>query len=680
MFIRIFAPNKIPIMRLFLTIISLFLATLLSAAEPSTRTHYPLNDSWRFSIMSEGRFEPEVVSLPHSWSLDGIEQATAYYQRQIRIPDEFRGKRLFLRFGGVSNIATLFVNGSYVTEHAGPYTAFTVEITDKVRYGETNSIRVVVSNNHHSGMLPISTDYDLYGGIYRDVELIVTNRNIISPTFYSSDGVFVVQKDVKESRVSGTVKVHVSTLDAGNHPVMVRFVGVDGYEVKSYTTKTEKSAKDHLLELPFSIDYPELWSPEHPYLYTVEVYLGDIAKPSDVVRFKTGFRSVTIGDDNRLCINGKSVDVCGVNLAHDRKGCGMALTESHLLGDLSDICEMGATALRSVIGPHLPSLYNECDKEGMMVWIDSPFARNSVLFADICYYPTTQYRNNGFEQLREVIYQNYNHPSVVMWGVFNFVSQMGDDVVGYVKELNDIAHEIDPSRPTVGCSNSDGDINFVTDLIVLRQNVGWLRGSYEDIRVWCRQLKDNKRFSELRYGVCYGEQGAIDHVADIVRRMEYDSWFRPERTNTIMHESYSSLLSEAAIFWGTWIDNMYDYASMYRPQGICYSGIVDFDHQRRKDIFYLYRALWNKSEPTYYIAERSWSNRCEEQQTIKVYCSSEPLLTVDDQSVALSAVSPVVWEAHSVRIDDESVVRLYDTAGVCRDSVTLRVDKMRVPR
>lgn len=671
--------DKIPIMRYYLTIILLFIVTLLSAAEPSTRSSYSLNDDWRFCIMADAEAEQTLVSLPHSWSGDKTIQTTAYYQRQIHIPHELRGKRLFLRFGGVSNVATIFINGCYVGEHAGAYTSFTFEITDKVRYGENNSIRLVVSNNMQSNLLPLSSDYDLAGGIYRDVTLVATNRNIISPLFYSSEGVFVEQHEVSAERVAGVVKVHVSLLDAGTYPVMVRFVDRDGYEVQSYTAKCNKTLKEQVLEFPYSIDYPELWSPETPALYRVEVYLGDMSHPSDMCSFMTGFRSITIGRDNRLCINGEAVRVNGVNLVHDREGVGMLLSDEHLREDLSQIRNMGATALRSVIGPHRSMLYDECDREGVLVWIDSPFARNSVLFGDICYYPTVPFRDNGFEQLKEVIYQNYNHPSVVMWGIFNFVSQTGDDVVGYVRELNDLAHELDLSRPTVGCSNADGDINFVTDLVVLRQSVGWLRGSYDDIRVWCRQLTDNKRFKNLRYGVNYGEQGSIDHVVDEVQRAERGSWFRPERTMTNMHESYSSLISEVGIFWGVWLD-MYDYASMYHPQGICYSGAVDYDHQRRKDIYYLYRALWNLEQATCYIAERRWANRCEELQTIKVYASSEPRLLIKEDTIQMRQQAPMQWVADSIRIDQETLIRAIDASGVCRDSVILRVDKMRVSR
>ena len=670
-------------MKRLLTIILLLISSTLMATEPSQRLRYSLNDDWRFSLMSDAQTKTSSVTLPHTWN-DGEGEcllATAKYYRQLMLPSSLRGKRLFLRFGGVSNQANVFINGKYVGEHRGAYTAFTFEITDKVRLGETNNIMVVVSNTPDPDTLPISSDLDSYGGIYRDVELIVTNRNIISPTFYSSSGVLVEQHEISQERASGVVKVHLSPLDEGAHLVTVRFVAEDGYEVCRYSAKSGKVDVQQAVELPFSIDYPELWSPESRKMYRVEVFVGDVDNPSDVVVVNAGFRRVSISDDNRLCINGRAVDVRGVNLAHDRKSRGVVSSVEELVRDLSDIEDMGANALRSVVGPHPEALYEACDSRGVLVWVDSPFVRNSALFGDVCYYPTKRFEENATEQLKEIVYQNYNHPSVVIWGLFSLVSKQGDDVIPFINTLNDLAHSIDRSRLTVGCSNADGDINFITDLIVLRQDVGWQQGSYDDIRVWSRQLKENKKFRKLRSGVCYGEEGCADHVVDVVQRIERGAWFRPERTSCAMHESYSALIAEAGIFWGVWLDNMYDYASMYRPEGMCYSGMIGFDHATRKDAYYLYRALWNREEPTIYISDRRWTSRCGELQTVKVYSSAEhPMLIVEGDTVELREISPSVYRADSVRIGERTLLRVVDASGLYRDSLLLRADPLRVAR
>ena len=156
---------------------------------------------------------------------------------------------------------------------------------------------------------------------------------------------------------------------------------------------------------------------------------------------------------------------------------------------------------------------------------------------------------------------------------------------------------------------------------------------------------------------------------------------RPERAQTAMHESYSSLILESEQFWGVWLDNMFDYASMFRVEGMNYSGMVAYDHKTKKDAYYLYRALWNESEPTLYIAERRWKNRCDAVQTVRVYSSLErPMLIVGQDSVELKEVSKSRWQADSVVLEGKTMLRVVDGTGLHRDSVEITIDKMRVSR
>ncbi len=656
---------------------------MASGAETPMRTTLSLNHDWQFFFVEEDISTSEYVTLPHTWRMDNSKNqyATANYIRSFMVPATMRGKRLFLRFGGVQSVAEVFINGRYVGEHCGAYTGFTLEITDNVRYGERNILTVIVSNHPRADVLPISTDQDIYGGIYRDVELVVANRNIISPTFYGSDGIFVEQREVTQERASGVVRIHLSALDEGAQMVNMRIIAPDGYEVCRHSVKGGKADKPQPLELPYKIEYPDLWSPDHPTLYRVEASVGSIDNPSDKVVVDVGFRQISINGDNRLCINGVVQDVRGVNLAHDRKSVGVALSKEDIDDDFELIHDMGANAIRSLAGPHQAHLYNRCDKEGMLVWIDMPLTCNSSKFSDIYYYPTASFKTNGIEQLHEIVYQNYNHPSVVMWGIFSNISGRGDDVLPYIRELNDVVHRLDPSRKSVACSNRDGEINFITDLIVLRQDVGWTKGSYEDVVVWCEQLRGNDKFKTLRYGVCYGEEGDIEHTADELRRTEHGARYLPERNQTVMHERYSALISENPIFWGVWIDNMFDYASQYRHTGVRRSGVVAFDHTTKKDAYYLYRTLWNGEEPTLYIAERRWQRRTDDVQTIKVYSSvGRPMLLIEDDSIELRELSPKCWCADSVMLSAKTKLYVVDSERKYRDSVTLIVDKLRVRR
>lgn len=679
-------PYNLCYMRYYLTILLTFLSIASFAREP-LREVYPLNSDWRFFYADEPTVDRAgYVTLPHTWNNDIFSEgrefryASANYVREVYIPADMSGKRLFLRFGGVQSVANLFVNGQHIGEHRGGYTAFTFEITEKVNFDATNLIMVVVSNSNRSDVLPTSTELNPTGGIYREVELLVTERNIVTPLYYSSDGVQVVQQQVDKYQASGVVRVRLSTPDTEHPVVNLRIVAPDGYEAFYKSVRVAKAEQRRTLDIEYSIPNPQLWSPSEPNLYSVEVCVEHNHRVEDMVVVQTGFRKVSINADNRLCINDEVVEVRGVNMAHDRQGEGMAITRSHMDEDLAAVASLGANALRSLTGPHHPYIYDACDRRGVLVWVDMPFTRAPMAFSDICYYPTEAFRENGFEQLREIIMQNYNHPSVVMWGLFSLVWQRGDDPVGYVKELNDLAHNLDASRLTVGCSNTDGAINFITDLIVLRQNVGWYKGMPEDIKVWCRQLQSNAQWRKLRSGVCYGEEGSVDQQGDEIVRAKRGSLQLPERRQTQMHEIYSHHIAEADIFWGVWLDNLFDYGSSRRAYGLNQSGLIGYDHRQKKDAYYLYRAKWNERATTPHIAEGAWRERSKSLQSVKVYSREEPQVYMNNDTLSVRRHSEGVWVADSVHMCGEVTIRAYAPSGIGCDSVQIRVGSVRAHR
>ena len=662
-----------------LLLVVVLMSTIATYASAPLRECYNINDGWRFYFAdAPDGANADYVTLPHTWNVEATEdtylRTTANYLRDINIPAEWEGKRLFVRFGGAQSVAELFVNGRYVGEHRGGFTAFTLEITDHVRYGAENHLRVVVSNAHRSDVLPLSSDVNLAGGIYRDVELLITSQNIISPMYYGSEGVIVEQHKVTPDIAEGVVKVYLSTKSIDHTMVTMRIVDEDGYEVISRTIKAAKISPDRAVDIHYAVEHPLLWSPDCRTMYDVEIVLGDVKNPLDRVVVKTGFRSVSVGEDNVLCINGVPIDVRGVNLSHDRDGVGVALERNHYDEDFAIIRDMGANAVRSLVGPHDDYLYDMCDREGVLVWVDMPLARSDLSLSDICYYPTQELRKNGFDQLREIVLQNYNHPSVVMWGLFWLVWQRGDDVLGYIGELNDLAHKLDSSRPTVSCSNSDGAINFVTDLVVLRQNVGWMKGSIEDVDIWCDQLASNKSWAALRCGVNYGEAGVRSHNAERIERAERNSRHLPERRQSDMHERYVEQIDKADIFWGVWIDNMFDYASARRSYGCNLAGMVERDHKTKKDAYYLYRARWNAAVPTLHIADKGWCNRREQQQTIDVYSSvGMPVLDVAGERVVMHKVGDAHYRAEVTLNRGTTTIHATDATGRHSDSITLRI-------
>ena len=658
-----------------------YIATLLllaACASVQAREVFPLNEGWRFFFKSENSSDnARHVTLPHTWNTDTgacgyFLETTANYQNDMYVPAEWASKRLFVKFYGVQNVADLFVNGYHVGAHRGGSTAFTFEITDKIRFGEDNALLVVVSNNSRDDVLPASTDMNLYGGIYREAELILTGKTAVSPLHLGSEGVLVRQNSVTSALVEGEAEIYLTSAGESTCMLTLDITAPDGRKVFTKRQKTRLDGRP--VVIPFSIADPQLWSPSSPALYRVTASIGE-ETVTDSVTVRTGFRNIQVTTAGGLTINGERIPVHGVTLYHDNAISGGAVLAQDYDADLQQIRDLGANALRSAVMPHAQYLYDRCDEQGLLVWVDSPLHRSSFL-GDVAYFATPQFEQNGIQQLQEIIAQNYNHPSVVMWGIFSRLWMRGDDVTPYLLRLNDTAHAMDRSRPTVACSDQNGGLNFITDLIVWRQDVGWRKGSTDDVAVWRNQLQKN--WSNLRSGVCYGGSGFIGHKSYTAQAAPRSNWM-PEERQTRFHEEYVKNLQNDSLFWGTWINNMFDYGSARRPYGINGEGLVTIDRRERKDAYYLYRALWNERKPTLHIVDKRRSLRDRNRQAFSVYSSvGAPTLFVGADTVAMTQYAACQYRSDSVEI--QGIVQVKAVAGEQCDSVTLRVGNVLKPK
>ena len=658
-----------------------YIATLLllaACASVQAREVFPLNEGWRFFFKSENSSDnARHVTLPHTWNTDTgacgyFLETTANYQNDMYVPAEWASKRLFVKFYGVQNVADLFVNGYHVGAHRGGSTAFTFEITDKIRFGEDNALLVVVSNNSCDDVLPASTDMNLYGGIYREAELILTGKTAVSPLHLGSEGVLVRQNSVTSALVEGEAEIYLTSAGESTCMLTLDITAPDGRKVFTKRQKTRLDGRP--VVIPFSIADPQLWSPSSPALYRVTASIGE-ETVTDSVTVRTGFRNIQVTTAGGLTINGERIPVHGVTLYHDNAISGGAVLAQDYDADLQQIRDLGANALRSAVMPHAQYLYDRCDEQGLLVWVDSPLHRSSFL-GDVAYFATPQFEQNGIQQLQEIIAQNYNHPSVVMWGIFSRLWMRGDDVTPYLRRLNDTAHAMDRSRPTVACSDQNGALNFITDLIVWRQDVGWRKGSTDDVAVWRNQLQKN--WSNLRSGVCYGGSGFIGHKSYTAQAAPRSNWM-PEERQTRFHEEYVKNLQNDSLFWGTWINNMFDYGSARRPYGINGEGLVTIDRRERKDAYYLYRALWNERKPTLHIVDKRRSLRDRNRQAFSVYSSvGAPTLFVGADTVAMTQYAACQYRSDSVEI--QGIVKVKAVAGEQCDSVTLRVGNVLKPK
>lgn len=662
-------------MKRYITILLLF---MLFASTARAREVFPINEGWRFFFKSEKTSDnARHVTLPHSWNTDPQAQGcwietTGNYQNGMYIPIDWASKRLFVKFYGVQSVADVFVNGSHVGTHRGGAAAFTFEITDKIRFGTDNALLVVVSNSCRDDVLPTSTDMNLYGGIYREAELILTERTAISPLYLGSDGVLVHPQTIGTEKAEGEIEVHLTAKGDNSCTLSVEIAAPDGTPVFSKRQKARLDGKP--VTIPFAVEDPALWSPQSPALYTVTAAIGEDSI-TDRVTIRTGFRAIGASTAEGLTINGLRTPVRGVTLFHDNALSGGTPSAADYDADLGQIRTLGANALRSAVMPHAQYLYDRCDELGMLVWVDTPLHRSSFL-GDVAYYAMPSFEQNGMEQLQEIVAQNINHPSVVMWGIFSRLWTRGDDVVPYLRKLNEKARAMDPSRPTVACSDQNGDINFITDLVVWRQDVGWRRGSTDDVVVWRDQL--HKNWSHLRSGVCYGGSGFIGHKSYTAQAEPRSNWM-PEEKQTRFHEEYAKNLQNDTLFWGVWIDNMFDYGSSRRPYGVNGAGLVTLDRREHKDAYYLYKALWNNDESTLHIVDKRRRLRDHPKQAFRVYSSAGvPALIVGEDTLAMKEYAPCQYRTDSVAVAGKVCVKAL--AGDLRDSVTILVGNVLKPK
>lgn len=650
------------------------LALALLSGAASARTTRSLDDGWSFFFVHENSGDrARPVRLPHTWNFDALAgvypylRTQAIYTRNLYIPSEWSGKRLFVRFAGVENTADLFVNGSHAGDHVGAGVAFTFEITDYVRFGADNQLLVAVANSPRSDLMA-SAEHNLYGGIVRGVELLVTDPVAVSPLYLGTEGLLIHPGEVTAERVEGYAELHLSIPTPRTVEVTLR-----AYDPQNRLLfrqhRTLKSSYDRSkpLSIPFSILQPQLWSPENPALYRFEAEVSADGG-SDCVAVSTGLRRVELTPQG-LLLNGDRIALHGVMLSYDRPDVATLWGDGEIAADLELVRELGANAVCSPASPHPDALYDRCDREGILARIDLPFIRTPFL-SDLSYCASQAFEGNGEQLLREIVAQHINHPSVVMWGLFTDLRGVDKHLVGYVDRLNKAAHAIDPSRPTVVTSRENGPLNFLSDGVVWRQTAGWYRGLVEDVSFWLEKLAGE--WGHLASAVCYGFDGFVEQQPDDYGKPVPGTLELPERRQTRFHEEYASRLTADSLLWGWWIDGLCDYGAARREIGRKGSGLVSFDRRSRKDAFYLYRALWNRREPTLHLADMRWKERPAAPQVLTVYASEglEPVLTVNGDTVALERRAPALYRTAEVELAGEN--ELVVSAGALSDRALIR--------
>ena len=614
-----------------LTFSALF-AMAVSMQTLAQRENILINQDWNFRFSHQvDKNSSRRVDLPHTWNAqDALSGKPDYkrgignYDKKLFIRSEWKGKRLFLRFEGANCVSNVFINGKQIGEHRGGYGAFIFEITDKVNYGKNNTVLVRVNNGEQLDVMPLVGDFNFYGGIYRDVHLLVTEDICISPLDYASPGVYLFQQHVGEKQAAVLARINLSNGTEHPRQATLRLQVKEGDKVvyqadKKVTVAPHTSVQPE--EMSFTLLNPRLWNGrEDPFMYQTVITLVKDGKEIDKVEQPLGLRYYATDADRGFFLNGKHLPLHGVCRHQEWAEVGNALRPMHHEEDTRLMLEMGVNAIRLAHYPQATYMYDLMDRNGIVTWAEIPFVGPGG-YADKGFVDQPSFRENGKEQLKEMIRQHFNHPSICFWGLFNELKENGDNPLEYIKELNVLAHQEDPTRPTTSASNQGGAINFITDNIAWNRYDGWYGATPATLASWLD--KTHQAHPEIKIAISeYGAGASIYHQQDSLVQTSPGSWWHPENWQTEYHIQNWKIISERPYVWGSFVWNMFDFGAAHRTEGdrpgINDKGLVTHDRKVKKDAFYFYKANWNP-EPMVYIAGRRSVNRVKPVTEVQIF-------------------------------------------------------------
>ena len=595
------------------------------------------NDGWEFKkgpfaadamqVAAKWNTDWEKVTVPHTWNADDMQKKTnsfyagvAYYRKQHVFPKSLEGKRVFLRFEGVGSCAEVYVNGYLVGTHKGAYSAFVCEIGAQVKYGEKNEIVVKADNTARPDVIPVNHGlFGVYGGIYRPVWLVVTEPCNIVVNDCASSGVYITQKNV--SKKSAEVSVKVKLDNATLAPVPLELENAiytrEGKLVKTHRQSfdlTPQGVQGYVSH--FKISNPHLWQGrEDPYLYKVVSRLKQDGQVIDEVVQPLGLRKYEAIAGKGFFLNGKKYPMYGVTRHQDWWGLGSALTNKDHDFDLAQIMEVGATTVRFAHYQQSDYIYSRCDTLGLVIWAEIPFV-NRV---------TGQEWDNVHQQMRELIRQSFNHPSIYVWGIHNEVYHPHGYTAALTQSVHDLCKLEDPDRYTVavnGYSHVEHPVNENTDIQGMNRYFGWYEKKIQDIKPWVEKMEKEYPWQRLMLTE-YGADANIEHQTEILGdALNWGSDFYPETFQTKTHEYQWSIIAQHPYILASYLWNMFDFAvPMWKRGGVDarnMKGLITFDRKTRKDSFYWYKANWSK-EPVLYLTQRRNTERERKETSVTVY-------------------------------------------------------------
>lgn len=629
------------------------------------RQIYNFNTKWGFSkeALEAPTTMPERwnwVNIPHTWNdIDGqdggndLYRGTAFYAKELEKMDLPKADRYFLEIQGANSSAILYVNGKKLANHDGGYSTWRVDITDALE--DKNLFVFEVDNSPNDRVYPQNADFTFYGGIYRDLNIIAVSESHFDLEYYGTPGIKVTPEVVgKDAKVE--VEVFVKNAKE-TQKLVYTLKDAEGNVVAEKETPASETVAS------FEIENVHLWhGKKDPYLYTAEVCLKE-EEVLDNVSARFGCRTFEIHPENGFILNGEEYPLRGVSRHQDRWGVGNALLKEHHDEDMDLICELGATTIRLAHYQHDQYFYDLCDERGMVVWAEIPYISTHM----------PNGRENTISQMKELVVQNYNHPSIVVWGLSNEITMHGDsdeDLRENHVILNDLVHKMDKTRLTtmacVSMCSMDDPYVQIPDTVSYNHYFGWYGGDTSQNGPWFDEF--HAKYPNIPIGCSeYGCEALNWHTSDPQQgdyTEEYQAYYHEELIKQFYTRKY---------MWATHVWNMFDFGADSRNEGgengQNHKGLITFDRKYKKDSFYAYKA-WLSDEPFVHICGKRYVDRVEETTKVTVY-SNQPEVELFANGVSLGKQT---CPEHFFYFDvpNAGETTLVAVAGDCKDESFIR--------
>ena len=572
-----------------------------------------INRKWAFtkqaaSVPSELPLNWDWVNLPHSWNaIDGQDgdsdfyRGTCYYVKKLLKTDLPETDKYYLEIKGANSSADVYVNGKVLAHHDGGYSTWRVDITNHLQH--ENLIVIAVDNAPNDKVYPQFADFTFYGGLYRDVNIVCVNDSHFELMYHGGPGLKITPV-VNGKNADVEIETWLSNAKAGQQIKYVVKDAEGNFVCEKVTADTKVN---------FIIENAHLWhGRKDPYLYTAELQLVEGEKVLDNISSRFGCRSYVIDPENGFILNGEEYPLRGVSRHQDRWGFGNALLPEHHKEDIELIMEVGATTIRLAHYQHDQYFYDLCDEKGLVIWAEIPYISKHMATG----------RENTISQMKELVIQNYNHPSIVVWGLSNEITMQGDkdpDLLENHNILNDLVHELDKTRKTVIAAVSMCDIDSpyiqIPDCVSYNHYFGWYGGDTSMNGPWFDNF--HAKFPQIPIGCSeYGCEALDWHTSDPQQgdyTEEYQAYYHEELIKQLFSRKY---------MWATHVWNMFDFGADSRNEGgengQNHKGLVTFDRKYKKDSFYAYKA-WLSDEKFVHLCGKRYVDRVEDVTKVTVY-------------------------------------------------------------